>query len=199
MADLLSVAMFKNIVTKSNVVKNSSAKVAYSTSNLNKKEEDMLVSILNKTQDLSTFVSSASKASTSSSTYSSGSIGKKVTLSEMIKPSGSSVKSASDVLTSMAKPNVSTPALGQKVDINSLIGGVKTPKGAVASYDAKKSTTVTLNELAAKCKKSADVPVETTTKVETGVKKSVIGNALGIDRLIPKVSLNSIGKNSFFK
>ncbi|KMT22106.1 hypothetical protein [Clostridium cylindrosporum] len=204
MADLLSVAMFKNIVNKSNFSDKTTAKCSSSVSRLNQSQENMLVGLLNKSQNLSSYVSSASKTSASQATSNlGGNCGKKVSLSEMIKPSNASgsVKSASEVLNSMAKPAVaSNPQLGQKVDIQSLIGGVKTPKAAAASYDAKKSTTVTLNELAAKCKKSTDVPVETTVKVETGVKKSVIANALGIDSLVPKISLNSIGKsNSFFK
>lgn len=206
MADLLSLARYKSIASKSNVSDNGSAKGVSNDVRLNKKEENMIVGLIGKKQNLSSYVSSASKGSTSQATSSSiGSCGKKVTLSEMIKPSTSSSAksnvSASDVLSNMAKPiGGSTPKLGQKVDIKSLAGGMKTPKAASSSYDAKKSTTVTLNELAAKCKKGDSASVETTVKVETGVKKSVIGNALGIEALVPKISLNSIGKsNSFFK
>lgn len=209
MADLLSVAMFKNIASKSNFSGKPAAKAncASTTSRLDKSQENMLLGVIGKTQNLSSYVSAAKKSPVSQSTSNiGGNCGKKVTLSEMIKPKNTSnetgsVKSASDVLSSMAKPAAtSSPQLGQKVDIKSLIGGVKTPKAASSAYDAKKSTTVTLNELASKCKKSVEAPVEATVKVETGVKKSVIGNALGIDGLIPKISLNSIGKkNSFFK
>lgn len=204
MADLIGLAMYKNIVGKTENANNNPANCVKSVSNLNQSEENMLVGILNKSQDFSSYVSSNSKSTGTPTTSYNGVIGKKVTLSEMIKPSvqnsaPSGAKVANDVLNSMAKPAVaSNPQLGQRVNIQSLMGGIKTPKAANSAYDAKKSTTVTLNELAARCKKSDDAPVETTVKVETGVKKSVIGN--GLESLIPKISLNSIGKsNSFFK
>lgn len=205
MADLLSIARFKNLAGNSGVSNKSCSNKVSSGSRLNGKEENMLLSVLHKSQDLSSYISSASKTSAPQTT-SNVSCGKKVTLSEMIKPKMSSnaqsSKSASDVLNSMAKPVDNRSAqVGQKIDINTLISGVKTPKAASASYDAKKSTTVTLNELASKCRSKASSDVaETTQKVETGVKKSVISNALGIESLVPKISLNSIGKkNSFFK
>lgn len=207
MADLLSLAIFKNIAGKSKVSKKSSANSVQKVSGLDSRQENILVDLMSKKQNLSSYISSASKTSLSQTTSTSvESCGKKVTLSEIIKPNNTSSNakpvSASDVLANMSKPMGKTsPQLGQKVDIKSLANGVKTPKAASASYDAKKNTTVTLNELANKCKKgSSAAPVETTVKVETGVKKSVIGNALGIGSLIPKISLNSIGKsNSFFK
>lgn len=207
MADLLSLAVFKNIAGKSNVSDNNSAKSVQNVSGLNSKQENMIVDLIGKKQNLSSYVSSASKTSLSQNTSNStNSCGKKVTLSEMIKPNNTSSStktnvSASDVLANMSKPvGSNSPQLGQKIDIKNFVNGVKTPKSASSSYDAKKSTTVTLNELASKCKKSDKASVDTTVKVETGVKKSVIGNALGIDSLVPKISLNSIGKsNSFFK
>ncbi|MEG0004666.1 MAG: hypothetical protein RR898_05195 [Clostridium sp.] len=208
MADIIGLTMYKNIIGKpENANNNSATSSVKNVSNLNSKEESMLVGLLNKSQSLSSYTSSAPKSAYSTS--SCGAVGKKVTLSEMIKPAMNNVEvkaetksaSASDILSSMARPvEASKPQLGQKVDIQSLIGGIKTPKAANSAYDMKKSTTVTLNELVAKCKKSEDAPVATTVKAETGVKKSVIGNSMGIDSLIPKISLNSIGKsNSFFK
>jgi hypothetical protein len=183
MADQLRMTIYNNMVKKAGYQNSNSSNVGAGKANLNTKDEQLLLGLMGKNKAATT----SSNVYSSKAPYSSNNIGAKVAVGT------SSANAASKVM--------------QKINLEDL--AKKAPKKENTEV-RKNNTAMTLEELASKCKKTTNLEnnnVDTKVKEASTshrnnitVKSNVIGNVSSIESLIPKISLNSIGKsNSFLK
>jgi hypothetical protein len=182
MADQMRMTIYNNLVKKSGMQNSFSSNVTSGVNRLNNKEEQLLKGLANKGRTANTAVKNSY---VSQNTY--------------------------GALNTVNKSVVSTTTMSsnkpvQKINLEDLVK--KTPKSETKEIK-RNSTAMTLEELASKCKKTSDLENKE-NQVKTGaremvnnnvnVKSNVIGNVSSIESLIPKISLNSIGKsNSLLK
>jgi hypothetical protein len=184
MADQLRMTIYNNMVKKAGYQNSNSSNVGAGKANLNTKDEQLLLGLMGKSKAATT----SSNVYSSKATYSSNNIGAKVAVGT------SSANAAGKVM--------------QKINLEDL--AKKAPKKENTEV-RKNNTAMTLEELASKCKKTTNLEnnnnvgnkvkeASTSYGNNITVKSNVIGNVSSIESLIPKISLNSIGKsNSFLK
>jgi hypothetical protein len=188
MADQLRMTIYKNMVKKSGIG-SSSTSGGSSNLHLNSREEQMLLEVMHKNGVKSTLNTTSNTTSV---------------------PVKNNLSSLNSIINSMQKPTTSSAynqnsgsKLMQKISLDSFVK--KSPKAEeFKKVEVKKNTTaMTLDELVARCQKTSNVETNTNTQpknqgINVSVKSGVIGNASSIESLIPKISLNSIGKNNSF-
>jgi hypothetical protein len=182
MADQLRMTIYNNLVKKSGMQNNFSSSAMSSVSRLNTKEEQLLMGLANKGKTVNTTVNNS-----------------------YVNQNAYGVKSTVNKPVVNAATTSSSKAV-QRINLEDLVK--KTPKSETKEIK-RNSTAMTLEELASKCKKSSNLESEQSyAKTEPRnvvnsnitVKSNVIGNVSSIESLIPKISLNSIGKsNSLLK
>lgn len=182
MADQMRMTIYNNLVKKSGMQNSFSSSTTTGSTRLNTKEEQLLMGLVNKNKAINTTVKN--------SYVNQNAYGVKSTVNKTV----------------VNTTTVSSNKPVQKINLEDLVK--KTPKSETKEIK-RNSTAMTLEELASKCKKSSSLEneqthgkseVKSTINNNVTVKSSVIGNVSSIESLIPKVSLNSIGKsNSLLK
>lgn len=186
---------------------------SFKTANLNNREEQLLVSLLNKNGNSSTKV-----VNTSSSSYSTGRSNSSVNIANNLKTLDSlaagrkndSVENNSNTnnynlnnnyenrnYLNKSTINTGSRNLVQSLSIDDLISGKdkKKPENIIKSVSKNKSGMMSLSDLAGTAKTSSDSndakPQPEPNVKNTLVRSSVLNN---LETYIPKVTLDSIGK-----
>ncbi|KNF07043.1 hypothetical protein CLPU_29c00070 [Gottschalkia purinilytica] len=186
---------------------------SFKTANLNNREEQLLVSLLNKNGNSSTKV-----VNTSSSSYSTGRSNSPVNIANNLKTLDSlaagrkndSVENNSNTnnynlnnnyenrnYLNKSTINTGSRNLVQSLSIDDLISGKdkKKPENIIKSVSKNKSGMMSLSDLAGTAKTSSDSndakPQPEPNVKNTLVRSSVLNN---LETYIPKVTLDSIGK-----